>query len=357
MVACPEGDEYTGYCKELSMHDVFSQYAIIIPPGKTLGGTAIPAYRSITEALEEGHTRIFLSPGIYREKLFIGYDNVQLIGSNAGNTMVVWDDAHRTMGPDGKKLSTSGSASVTVTGRNFRASGVTFANDFDYPLYSQEGPDSSSHSGLQAVAVRVGGNADNTVFQDCIFSGYQDTLFLDAGTARVKNCTISGHVDFIFGRSEAVFEDCTIICRYRDTTDEMGFICAPSTHKTSQFGFLFLHCNIKKESKKVIPGSYWLGRPWHPSGDVDTYSSACFYECSMDGHIKEEGWTSMHSKTPDGIERRWYPEESRFSEYGTTGRGAPKGKIGTRPILDIRDATVWLQHPALKLSLLEKPTV
>ncbi|AEC01395.1 pectinesterase family protein [Parasphaerochaeta coccoides] len=306
-----------------------------------------PCFTSITAALETGFSKVLIHPGIYREKLSVNRDNVSFIGTDASSTIIVWDDAHRTLDGSGRKLSTSGSATVTLTGSHFSAHGLTFMNDFDYPGESRKAPDSSSASGLQAVSVRVAGNADVTVFTSCAFIGYQDTLFLDAGRVWLKDCTISGHVDFIFGSSRAVMEDCLIICRQRDAT-EQGFICAPSTKADMPHGFLFLRCTLEKETSAVTPGSYWLGRPWHPSGDTEVNPSACFISCLMDDHIHPEGWTSMHSRTPQGRERRWYPEESRFCEYDTTGPGAPStAPPARRCILDAMEALAWGRETVL----------
>lgn len=321
--------------------------ACVVPVGfPSQGNPDKPLFYNIGEALNAGFSRLLIRPGTYREKLSIDSDGITLTGTDAASTIIVWDDAHRTLDKTGHKLSTSGSATVTVTGAHFRAEGLTFMNDFDYPAEARNNPDSSAASGLQAVAVRVAGNADASVFTDCAFIGYQDTLFLDAGRVWIKDCTISGHIDFIFGSSRAVLEDCTIICRYRDA-DEQGFVCAPSTKAHVPYGFLFLHCSLEKESPAVTPGSYWLGRPWHPSGDPEANPSACFISCAMDDHIRQEGWTSMHSRTPQGIEKRWYPEESRFYEYGSTGAGAPAESFPTRRILDKQEASSWGRETVL----------
>ena len=62
-----------------------------------------------------------------------------------------------------------------------------------------------------------------------LITGYQDTLFPNAGRHYFHGCTISGHVDFIFGAGQAVFDDCDIVSRDRRDASNNGYIAAPST--------------------------------------------------------------------------------------------------------------------------------
>ncbi|KAI5558897.1 hypothetical protein BDE02_17G073000 [Populus trichocarpa] len=63
----------------------------------------------------------------------------------------------------------------------------------------------------QAVAIRV--TADWYAFYNCLFIGWQDTLYLHYGKQYLKDCYIEGYVDFIFGNITALLEHCHIQCK------------------------------------------------------------------------------------------------------------------------------------------------
>ena len=65
----------------------------------------------------------------------------------------------------------------------------------------------------------------------------QDTLYLHYGKQYLKDCYVEGSVDFIFGNSTALLENCHIHCK------SAGFITAQS-RKSSQeaTGYVFLRC-------------------------------------------------------------------------------------------------------------------
>ena len=64
-------------------------------------------------------------------------------------------------------------------------------------------------------------------------TGYQDTLFPNAGRSYFYKCEVWGHVDFIFGAGQAVFDDCDIVSRDRGSKTNNGYVTAPSTEVRS----------------------------------------------------------------------------------------------------------------------------
>jgi|LSQX01.3.fsa_nt_gb pectinesterase len=301
---------------------------------------ALPCFSTIEEALSHTYTKILIRNGTYREKLTITLPDVHLEGTDCTKTIIVFDDCHNTSGKNGVPIGTSGSATCTIQSPNFSATNITFANDFDYPRHarSQNG-DVKKQSGLQAVALRTIAESDRTYFSFCRFIGWQDTLLLDAGSALLHKCTIAGHIDYIFGSSNAVFSQCNIISRKPPEPNE-GIICAPSTWNSNKFGFLFDHCILAKENASIKSNSVWLGRPWHPQGDPERNPSACFVACLMDNHIKKDGWTLMHSRAKNGIKTTWYPWDARLSEFGTSGPGAAAANK-SRMILSPHQSDEW----------------
>jgi pectinesterase len=66
-------------------------------------------------------------------------------------------------------------------------------------------------NGHQSVAVRATG--DYIAFYRCKMESFQDTLFTLDGLQFYRDCTISGTIDFIFGNSAAIFQNCKIVLR------------------------------------------------------------------------------------------------------------------------------------------------
>lgn len=266
----------------------------------------VRAGMSIGEAIENapnGDLTVFIESGRYEEKIAINRTNVTLIG--AGMPEIVYSDHHGTV-RDGKTFGTGDSATFTVGAPSFKAVGIRFSNSFDYPYWHEyKKSHKNENIDTQAVAFRSVAGATRTVFEDCEFFSYQDTVYADCGLHLFKNCKISGNVDFIFGAGQALFDMCTI-----ESIGE-GFVAAPSTFTSDEIGFVFNACDIV--GKNLDSDSVYLARPWHPSGSINRTPMALFFDCKLGKHIKPELWTGMNSRTPEGVERYWLAEESKFS--------------------------------------------
>lgn len=246
---------------------------------------AVPDFR-------KNRTAIFIKAGVYREKLILpaSKTNVLFIGEHVEKTILTYDDFASKKNRFGEEMGTTGSTSFYIFAEGFTAENITFEN--------------SSGPVGQAVAVRIDG--DMVAFKNCRFLGFQDTLYPHGENSRqyYKNCYIEGTVDFIFGWSTAVFDECTIFCK------DHGYITAPSTNENSEFGFVFLNCKITGDAPE---SSFYLGRPWRPFG------KAVFIGCELGKHIKPEGWHNW-GKTEN-------EKTAFFAEYNNTGKGA---QIGSR---------------------------
>ncbi|MFC0877840.1 pectinesterase family protein [Saccharicrinis sp. FJH2] len=248
---------------------------------------AVPDFR-------KNRTLILIKKGIYKEKLVLPASkaNITFIGEDRDNTILTYDDFAQKKNRFGEEVGTTGSTSFYIFGDGFRAENITFQN-------------SAGQVG-QAVAVRIDG--DKVAFKNCRFLGNQDTLYPhgDRSHQYYKDCYIEGTVDFIFGWSTALFENCTIYCKKK------GYITAPSTNEATEFGFVFKHCTITGNAEK---GSFYLGRPWRP------YGKSVFIECELSDIIKPEGWNNWGSKEKE--------KTAYFAEYNNTGKGAnPKERVG-----------------------------
>ncbi|HJR99702.1 MAG TPA: pectinesterase family protein [Flavobacterium sp.] len=233
-------------------------------------------------------TKILIKNGTYKEKLEIpeNKNKITFIGETKEKVILTYDDYASKKNSVGENIGTSGSASFIVTGNDFKAQNITFEN--------AAGPVG------QAVAVRVDG--DRIFFDNCKFLGFQDTLYPRSGTSRqyYKNCYIEGTIDFIFGASTAVFDQCEIFAK-----KEGGYLTAASTTENKAYGFVFLNCKLTTNSEN---NSYYLGRPWR------NFAKTVFIKCEIAGHIIPEGWHNWNK--PEAEATIFY------AEYLSTGKGA-----------------------------------
>lgn len=245
---------------------------------------AVPDYRKV-------ETTIWIKAGIYKEKIILptSKTNVTFIGEDVNTTVLTNDDYASKKNRFGEEMGTTGSSGFFVFADDFTAFNITFEN--------------SAGTIGQAVAVRVDG--DRVSFNNCRFLGNQDTLYPHGENSRqyYKNCYIEGTVDFIFGWSTAVFDQCEIYCK------KSGYISAASTNQNTTFGFVFIACKI---TGSAAVNSVYLGRPWRP------YAKVAFIECDMDNIIQPKGWHNW-GKTEN-------EKTVSYFEYKNTGEGANVGQ-------------------------------
>ena len=249
-------------------------------------------FRTVQEAIHavpdfrKNITTIFIKPGVYKEKIVLAESkaNVVLVGENAASTILTFDDFAAKKNIFGEEVGTTGSASFYAFGEGFSAKNITFQNT--------AGPVG------QAVALWI--KSDKAVFENCRFLGFQDTLYTFGIDSRqyYKNCYIEGTVDFIFGPSIAVFENCTIHCKGK------GYITAASTHQWRPYGYVFRHCRITGEAAET----HFLGRPWRP------FSRVAFLHCDLGPVIRKEGWDNWRNPANE--------KTAFYAEFGNTGTGS-----------------------------------
>jgi pectinesterase len=304
----------------------------------------VRTYRTIGAALDAAPAEnptpfaIFIRNGRYSEKLTVHKPGIRFVGESRDATVLTHATAAGHPRPDGGTWGTRGSFTLRIAAPRFRLENMTVENSFDYPTEAARPADDPLRiQGLQAVAVLIDGASDQAVFENCRLSGYQDTLFADAGRQYFHRCVVLGNVDFIFGAGQAVFEDCDIISRDRGSTTNNGYIAAPSTLKSQPYGFLFIDSRLKKEHRGMAANSVSLGRPWRPSGNPLSAGSAIFVNVHMDDHISGQGWSEMGG---------FPPEEARLFEFGSTGPGAIASP--SRRVLSASEAPYYTVEQVLR---------
>lgn len=261
------------------------------------------AFDAVPEHFDGGRWIIKLKPGRYYEKVRLekGKDHVVLLGEDS-ETTVLWYDDFAGSDTEGIKQST------TIDADDFTAVNITFLNPHQN---IREFPGQNSRS--QATALSVTG--DRLAFYHCRMIGNQDTFWgRGEGRVYVKDCYVEGNVDYIYGASVMVFDQCEIYSNQHDS-----YITAASTMPQSRFGFTFLDCRLtaKEPGQPDHDGvpfeNFYLGRPWHNRPHV------AFIRCEEPGSVYPAGWTFMND---DAI--------PTFYEYKCTGPGAAPERLAVR---------------------------
>ncbi|WP_083971693.1 pectinesterase family protein [Actinoplanes awajinensis] len=254
----------------------------------TVAADGTGTYKTVQAAIDAvgtGNTSrktITIKPGTYREIVTVPSTKPFLTlqgGGDSADDVVIVNNRSSAGG-----YGTAGSATVTVSGKEFAATNLTVANDYG--------------EGSQAVAANL--NADRLVFDNVRFLGAQDTLLVNTGRSYVTNSYVEGTVDFIFGGGTAVFNATKV---YQKRTSG-GPITAAKTDAAAAYGFLFYKSTVIGAANNVTQ----LGRPWGAAAQV------LYRESSLSATIKTaQPWTDMSSNT-------W--QNARFLEYKNTGSGA-----------------------------------
>jgi pectinesterase len=261
---------------------------VVAPDGSGQFTSVQAAIMSVPQGRAESPVIIRIKPGRYNEQLYVQREKTHfhLVGEDPATTVVIYNLHANMPGADGKPLGTFRTPSTTIDADDFHADNITFEN--------------SAGAVGQALAITV--NGDRAVFRNCHFLGWQDTIFLNRGRQLFEECTIKGHVDFIFGAATAFFDRCSIHCL------KNGYITAASTPDTQRFGFVFRDCKLTGDAGVTT----YLGRPWRD------YSAVAFINCEMSGVVRPEGWHNWDQPI------REYT--SRYCEFGSKGEGAQLDK-------------------------------
>ncbi|XP_071685766.1 pectinesterase 2-like [Rutidosis leptorrhynchoides] len=231
-------------------------------------------FKTIGEAItaagkRSGSSRyvIHVKAGTYKENVEIGtkLTNIMLTGDGIGKTIITGSKSV------GGGATTFKSATVAVDGDGFISRGITYRNT--------AGP--QNH---QAVALRS--DSDLSVFYQCSFEGYQDTLYTHANRQFYKQCDIYGTVDFIFGNAAVVFQNCNIYAR--NPPNKVNTVTAQGrTDPNQNTGTVIQNSRVLAASD--LSGSTgsvktYLGRPWKQ------YSRTVIMETNLDSVVDPAGW-------------------------------------------------------------------
>ncbi|EPS69059.1 hypothetical protein M569_05708 [Genlisea aurea] len=273
----------------------------VVTPDLIVAKDGTGNYPTINEALKNipksGKNKtivLYIREGVYEEKL--------QFNSSMKNLFVIGDGPTKTR-ITGKSnfidgTNTYQTATVAVQGDDFIARDIGFENT--------AGPEKH-----QAVALRV--SADKAIFYNCHMDAYQDTLYAHAYRQFYRNCRISGTIDFIFGDSAAVFQNCTLLVR-KPLENQQCVVTAQGRKEIRQpTGFILQNCSIRPDRdlyaiRKNI--KTYLGRPWKQ------YSRTVIMESFLDDLICPTGWLPWNGTF--ALDTLFY------TEFNNRGPAAPK---------------------------------
>lgn len=280
---------------------------------------------------------IYIKEGTYKEKLLIGKgkDNVILVGDGADKTILSWDDCQGTYnGVDGSLPETQRrSYTLRVESERVQIHDLTIENTHQ----------NNTGSGDQAMAVEV--KYGKVSFFNCNITGYQDTFLGRDDSARVylNDCFVEGNVDFIYGASVMVFDNCQI-----NVNREGAAITAPSTAAAAPYGIVFFDCEVTHDEvgfngQKI--NNIYLGRAWQNG------SKSVWIRCKMPKTLHADGW--MENMNSSVVEAK-----KIFAEWGCTYEGADASarKNGGRLLTDEEAATYTLANIFADVEYLEEFT-
>ena len=274
-------------------------------------------YKSIQDAINAvpdsslKRTVILIKNGVYNtEKLIVPASkmNLTILGEDREKTIVsyhIYDCKNPESGnkcpaeavalwKENKDLIRT-SATLTVLADNFRAENLTVSNT--------AGPVG------QGLALTLRG--DRICFVDCNILGYQDTILMgnEGKHNYFKNCLVLGRTDYIYGAGIGYFDTCEI------RSFGGGWITAPSTPETQEYGFVFNGCKLTYAPNSPRDGDdgklIAIGRPWH------NYPKVAILNSELCEQMDPKGWPTTW--------RMSYADSSSkldLYEYHNTGKGA-----------------------------------
>ncbi|KAJ6317238.1 hypothetical protein OIU76_012893 [Salix suchowensis] len=160
---------------------------------------------------------------------------------------------------------------------------------------------------IKHQAVALMSTADMSAFYRCSVDAFQDTLYAHSNRQFYRECNIYGTVDFIFGNSAVVIQNCNILPR-RPMAGQQNTITAQGRIDPNQnTGISIQNCTVLPFGDLRSVKTY-LGRPWK------NYSTTVFMRSMMGSLIHPAGWLPWTGDTA--------PPTIFYAEFQNFGPGA-----------------------------------
>uniref|UniRef100_A0A1S4AA64 Pectinesterase n=2 Tax=Nicotiana TaxID=4085 RepID=A0A1S4AA64_TOBAC len=287
------GDEYPSW---LSSNDrkLLQKSAPKIKVNAVVAKDGSGKYKSIKAALKAAPEKskkryvIYVKKGIYKENVRIEKTkwNIMIIGDGKDATIV---SGNRNF-IDGTP--TFQSATFAVFGKGFMARDMGFVN-------------TAGAAKHQAVALMS--TADESVFYRCKMDAFQDTLYSHSNRQFYRDCNVYGTVDFIFGNSAVVLQNCNIFPRKPMTGQQNTITAQGKLDPNQNTGISIQNCTVMPWGNLTGINTF-LGRPWK------NYSTTVFMQSNLGDFIHPTGWMPWVGTTA--------PNTIFYAEYNNVGPGA-----------------------------------
>lgn len=254
---------------------------------------------------------IYVKAGEYKERVRLEKSlmNVMMYGDGKTKTIVTFGDNFVDGTP------TFETATFAVAGKYFIAKNMGFRN-------------AAGAAKHQAVAFRSG--SDQSVFYQCSFDAFQDTLYAHSNRQFYRECDITGTIDFIFGNSAVVFQNCIIQPRQPLPNQFVTITAQGKKDPNQNTGITIQKCTIAPLDK--VTASTYLGRPWKD------FSTTVIMQTDIGAFLAPKGWMEWVQNVDP-------PKTIFYGEYQNTGPGSNVDKrvkwAGYNPSLTASQASKY----------------
>lgn len=135
------------------------------------------------------------------------------------------------------------------------------------------------------MALRSG--SDLSVFYQCSFVAYQDTLYVHSLRQFYRDCDVYGTIDFIFGNAAVVLQNCNLYARKPSPNQKNLFTAQGREDPNQNTGISILNCKVAAAADLIpVQSSFktYLGRPWKE------YSRTVFMKSNIGDLVDPAGW-------------------------------------------------------------------
>ncbi|XP_039060081.1 putative pectinesterase/pectinesterase inhibitor 24 [Hibiscus syriacus] len=278
---------------------------IVAKDGSGQYKTISEAMKAVPEKSKKKRTVIYVKKGVYKENVRVEKNkwNVTMIGDGMKSTIVTWN----LNVVDGTP--TFSTATFAVFGKGFVGRDMSFVNT--------AGPEKH-----QAVALMS--TADQSIFYRCRFDGFQDTLYSHSNRQFYRECDIIGTVDFIFGNSAVVFQNCNILPRQPMANQQNTITAQGKVDPNQNTGISIQDCTVSPYGNLSSSLRTYLGRPWKD------YSTTLFMHSTIGSLVHPAGWLPWTGNSA--------PNTIFYAEYKNTGAGSPtKNRVKWKGLRNISE--------------------
>jgi len=307
---------------------------------------AVNKAASIKPSSESARVTIHIAPGTYRQQVMVQTPYITFVNDepSKGEAVLTWYygigykyysandkgyyDANSAKSKSSKhpaKYRWGATVLLTNKATYFKAKNIVFENSFNRYMTSEEVADGVEVLGDSATspinvkrtssldvkskaaterAPALAADGGYGEFLNCKFYSSQDTLYTGGSPLYFKKCLIEGQTDYIFGESNAVFDQCELRWKGYSSGSVGGYITAARASDGSYTGYLMYNCKVTKNKGLTVKTGYF-GRPWRETAKAK-FINTVLQDSST---IADEGWGPMNGVQPENV--------AGFKEYGT----------------------------------------